>query len=303
VWHTSTDKTTCSTLSTQRGGFNPIRPGPTEGTDPIMAKILDCIASLLDANVPVFPCKLDKSPACPHGFRDASTDPNIVSHLFGLVGTVLIGVPTGSASGLDVLDLDPRHGGHLWWRREAHRLPLTRQHKTRSGGLHLLFRAHPDVRCSQGLIAPGVDVRATGGYVIWWPAFGYPVDNPTVLAAWPPWLLSAMRPRPQPVPASRTRHPDRMDQPAPGAAQRIAMTTLARLEGAADGQRHLELRKAGFTLGGLLQHLEMTRAEAVAELVGAAMRAGGEDQANATRTATWAVERGEARPLTMGGRP
>jgi hypothetical protein len=25
------------------------------------------------------------------------------------------------------------------------------------------------LRCSRGRIAPGVDVRADGGYVIWWP--------------------------------------------------------------------------------------------------------------------------------------
>jgi hypothetical protein len=35
--------------------------------------------------------------------------------------------------------------------------------------LHFFFQHAPGLRCSRGLIAPGVDVRADGGYVIWWP--------------------------------------------------------------------------------------------------------------------------------------
>jgi hypothetical protein len=39
--------------------------------------------------------------------------------------------------------------------------------------------------------APGVDVRADGNYIIWWPAHGYPVINDLPLdqlADWPDWL-------------------------------------------------------------------------------------------------------------------
>jgi hypothetical protein len=57
----------------------------------------------------------------------------------------------------------------VWWFSHRDRLPLTRVHRTRSGGLHLIFRHVPDVRCSAGRIAPGIDVRGDGGYIIWWP--------------------------------------------------------------------------------------------------------------------------------------
>ena len=296
---TSTDKTTCSTLSTQRGGFNPIRPGPTEGTDPIMTKNLDCVAALIGAGVPVFPCREDKRPACPHGFRDASTDKATVSDLFSLPGSCLVAVPTGAASGLDVLDIDPRHDGDRWWRREAYRLPATRAHRTRSGGLHLLFRSHSAVRNTQARLATGIDTRGEGGYAIWWPAHNCRVGNPTVLADWPEWLLDSLRPKPAPLQTSQTRQ---LNAPSFGMAQRIAATALARLERAAKGSRHLELRKAAYTVGGVLAHLPIGRAEAVARLVGAVMRAGGQDEGNAMKTALWGIERGEMSPLGMGRR-
>jgi len=54
--------------------------------------------------------------------------------------------------------------------------------------LHLLFKHAPGLGCSSGKIAEGVDVRADGGYAIWWPSTGRVVeDNP--ICEWPNWLL------------------------------------------------------------------------------------------------------------------
>jgi hypothetical protein len=89
-------------------------------------------------------------------------------------------MPTGSVSGISVLDIDA--DGLTWF--DAQHLPLTRMHQTRSGGLHLLFRHAEGLRNSSGVIANGVDVRANGGMVIWWPRQGYEIcDAP--LAEWP----------------------------------------------------------------------------------------------------------------------
>lgn len=268
----------------------------------MMTKNLDCVAALIGRGVPVFPCREDKRPACRHGFRDASTDPNIVSDLFGLPGACLVGVPTGSASGLNVLDIDPRHSGDAWWRREAYRLPATRAHRTRSGGLHLLFRADPAVRNTQGKLGAGIDTRGEGGFIVWWAAHGCRVGNPTALLPWPEWLLDGLRTKPRPVPVFPTRRLNQLNQPSSGMAQRIAATALARLEQAMDGERHVTLRKAAYVVGGVLAHLPISRAEAVAHLVQAAMRAGGQDEGNAMKTALWGIERGELSPLGMGRR-
>jgi bifunctional DNA primase/polymerase-like protein/primase-like protein len=80
-----------------------------------------------------------------------------------------IGIVTGTVSGLVVLDVDVRHSGDVALQqleREHGRLPTTVECRTGGGGRHLYF-AHPGglVRNKAGL-APGVDIRANGGYVV-----------------------------------------------------------------------------------------------------------------------------------------
>jgi len=152
-------------------------------------RTLERALRLARRGLPVFPCLPNKKPAVDNGFHAASVKPAIIRdwHWPGR----LIGVPTGSRSGIAALDIDPRHGGDAWLDRLARRLPVGRAHMTRSGGTHMLFRWTEGLRNSAGLIAPGVDVRGEGGYVIWWPAHGcmvvdfVPLDE---LPEWPPWL-------------------------------------------------------------------------------------------------------------------
>jgi hypothetical protein len=80
-----------------------------------------------------------------------------------------IAIVTGMVSGLVVLDVDVRHGGDValeQLEREHGRLPTTVECRTGGGGRHLYF-AHPGglVRNTVGL-APGIDIRADGGYVV-----------------------------------------------------------------------------------------------------------------------------------------
>jgi hypothetical protein len=80
-----------------------------------------------------------------------------------------IGVVTGAISGLVVIDVDLRHGGDVGLKdleREHGRMPTTVECRTGGGGRHLYF-AHPGglVRNKVGL-APGVDLRGDGGYVV-----------------------------------------------------------------------------------------------------------------------------------------
>lgn len=72
-------------------------------------------------------------------------------------------------------------------------LPPTREHSTPSGGRHLLYVVEKPVRQGANLIAPGVDVRSRGGYVV---APGSDVDLGTygveadiALAPAPVWLI------------------------------------------------------------------------------------------------------------------
>ena len=257
--------------------------------------VVDHALRLAGWGKPVFPCRADKRPATPRGFKNATTDPEQVRSMWRRWPGPLIGMPTGAASGVDALDVDPRHGGDAWLLGNAYRIPATRMHRTGSGGLHVLFVAHDAVRCTIGLIAPGIDTRAAGGYFIYWPAQGLPVERVQV-AAWPAWLLTAMqKPREQPTRtglAEPALNPD-------ASAHRIALRVLDRLAKARDGQRHITLRKSAYVIGGLLSHLPFGEAEAAARLVRAVEAAGAVDLVSAAKTAAWALDRGKTKPIDM----
>ena len=121
--------------------------------------------------IPVFPCRPDKTPYTKNGFKDATTNIDQIAMWWEKYPDALIGVPTGKMSKLMVIDIDPK--GAKWYEEHFARLGCGRTHVTPRGH-HLVYRM-PDtyVRCSVSVIAPGVDVRAEGGYIIWWPAHGY----------------------------------------------------------------------------------------------------------------------------------
>lgn len=145
----------------------------------------------------VFPCRQDKTPYTEHGFKDASCGEILITEWWARWPEALIGVPTGIW--FDVLDLDLQHElARQWFNDHRDRLPVTRTNVTRSGGLHLLFKHDDAMRCSAGRIASGVDTRSTGGYIIWWPAAGFPIPSNAPLAPWPEWLLAEFRPKPRP---------------------------------------------------------------------------------------------------------
>lgn len=248
--------------------------------------------------VPVFPCLATKAPAIAGGFKAASTDPGTIRAMFGRPGAELVAVPTGLASGLDALDIDPRHGGDRWWSAHAGWVPRTRVHRTRSGGLHVLFNHDSDVRNTASKLAPGVDTRGSGGYVIWWPATGEPVTSNPV-TDWPTWLLALLLAKPAPV---QRAHGPSTAMAGQGGAERIAAAVLRRLSHAPEGARHITLRKAAWTLGGLLAELPYGRDEAVRLLVEAVQSAGAVTVAKDRATASWGLERGVAAPLTVGAR-
>jgi bifunctional DNA primase/polymerase-like protein len=155
--------------------------------------------ALARQGVPVFPCRCnDKRPLTMNGFKDATTDPNIVKKLWLDWPRAYIGVPTGEK--FVVVDVDLQHEeAHRWYEANRARLPLTRTHTTKSGGRHLLFAPNAKVGCSTSKLAPHVDTRGTGGYIIWWPACGLEVLHRQVLQPVPGWVVEALAPPPSNV--------------------------------------------------------------------------------------------------------
>jgi Bifunctional DNA primase/polymerase, N-terminal/Primase C terminal 2 (PriCT-2) len=134
------------------------------------------------ANLLRFPCDDAKRPMMRAWQRNAGR--------FDYGRWPLVGVSTGEANGFDVLDVDVE--GLRWFEAHRERLPRTHGHRTRSGGLHVFFRHSMGLRCSAGRIAQGVDVRADGGFIVWWPREGFASEE-RALAQWPDWLLLAAR--------------------------------------------------------------------------------------------------------------
>lgn len=125
---------------------------------------------------PVFACKADKSPLTKHGFKDATRDPDEIEQQFSHPKAALIGVPTGAASGLVVVDIDTKDDkdGTTWAKAHKGLLTGTRLHRTQSGGTHAVYHLNGyDPGCSNGQVWDGVDIRGTGGYVIWVGSPGY----------------------------------------------------------------------------------------------------------------------------------
>jgi hypothetical protein len=173
-------------------------------------------------------------------------------------------VRTGDASGIDLLDLDRKHRQAAeWWTAHRNSLPVTRVHRTRSGGLHLLFQHAPGMRCSASRIARGVDVRGDGGYVIWWPIGGLPVLCDAPLAPWPEWLRIQLLSPQRPV-APHATVPDRN-----------ALAGLVRLvTGAREGERNGLTYWAACRAGEMVATGPFDADAAVALIAEAATRAG-----------------------------
>lgn len=78
---------------------------------------------LCSYKTPSFPCLPDKRPACPHGFKDATADPDKLRELWQQYPGSLVGVPTGQASGIFVIDVDSaRHDEANDWLERGHQM-------------------------------------------------------------------------------------------------------------------------------------------------------------------------------------
>lgn len=169
-----------------------------------MSDMLAAALALAALGKPVFPCwnvpdeeDKHKSPMTSHGFYDATTDQAKIKQWWGRSPNALIGMRTGGASGVAVLDLDVKHGknGYAAVPDWETRSPVTA--KTQSGGAHLYFNVEGSPPSTIEKIARGVDTRGENGYVIVPPSPGYTwlngSDLSAVLPPFPSDLLAALR--------------------------------------------------------------------------------------------------------------
>jgi len=236
----------------------------------MMATIGDMAASL---GLPVFPCETHKRPIVAKWPDVATADPATILAMFNHPSAAMIGMPTGRQSGLVIIDVDVKNGaaGDAWLQSHTDALPETRTHRTQSGGLHLVFRAPEgvEIRNSASRIAPGVDVRGEGGYVIWPGSPGYTVADDTDPADMPRWLIRACLP-----PEPQITHTDRPQGQHERYTQAAIDGEIASVIRAGEGTRNTTLHSAAIKLGTLVGAGQISRADAEAELTRAGQMAG-----------------------------
>lgn len=167
--------------------------------------LLDWVLRYLRLGWPVIPLR-GKIPIVPNGSKDATLNPDQAKAWWAKWPDANIGVATGHR--FFALDVDIKRGGEESFEHLFHQhgpWPDTIQQITGTGGKHLLFRL-PDfpVRNSTDFIAPGIDIRGVGGYIVVAPSIHpetkrryqwdglKPIEEQEILPA-PAWLLDKLR--------------------------------------------------------------------------------------------------------------
>jgi len=133
----------------------------------------------LGEQLPIFPVNGDindkryKAPLTRNGFKDASTDDVRILTWWEQHPTAMLGLTTGSASGIAVVDIDLKGDINGFesvknLEKELGELPGTFETRTPSGGAHKYFKI-PDgvsIPCTQNQKL-ALDLRADSGYVIY----------------------------------------------------------------------------------------------------------------------------------------
>ncbi len=206
-------------------------------------RLPDAALRFAEAGVPVFPCVPGgKSPLTHEGFHEATTSLRRIRSWWRWMPAANVGVPTGNASGVEVVDVDRKPAGSGFGAFErARRAGLVDGWaalvRTPSGGMHAYYPADPDrPQPSWEAAKAHVDFRGTGGYVIVPPSMVEVADDrraPYALIGGPrgsasPVDAGALRDliAPQPAPVSYRRGAN-----APADAERLAGWVAARAEG------------------------------------------------------------------------
>lgn len=224
------------------------------------------------------------------GVHDASTDAAVVGKMWSTFPAANVGIACGKYSGIWVLDIDDEAGMASLAELEARHgpLPATVCQVTGGGGRHLLFAYHGEPLKNRAKdIAPGIDVRATGGYIVVapsvhpdtgalyeWLAGHGPGDMAPADA--PPWLIEL---------ASKSKHeranaPERdnvVPLPKAGADRRTRYVEKALAEEVANvhaagwGTQEATLNRAALKIGGYVKSGSIGRERAYQMLVAAGL--------------------------------
>ena len=193
---------------------------------------------LASKGMAVFPClPAAKQPATPHGLKDASFDPAVIREWWEGDPNYNVAIATGTVSNILVIDIDGLDAEAELRKLETKHgaLPTTVEAIT-PRGRHIYFRSPAEpIRNSAGKIAPGIDVRGDGGYVLAPPSlhptgrrYCWSVDSAAAFADAPSWLLALAA---TPTPTIATPPTDWRTLVRDGVAEGVRDASLTKLAG------------------------------------------------------------------------
>jgi hypothetical protein len=247
--------------------------------------------------VAVFPLN-GKVPLTPRGCKDATADLERVAKWWQRWPEANVGVACGAPAGLFVVDLDGLVGAAAFveLQRRYGALPATLWARTGSGGWHAYFRHVAGLGNSAGKLAPHVDTRGDGGYVVA-PPSRHPNGNryrwhkpDTRPAELPGWLLRLLKP-PEPRRVPWTPTPTDAGPYARAALDDECMAVAT----AAQGSRNHTLNRAAYALGTLVGARVLDEPTVATALADAARACGLPDH-EAARTIRSGLDAGKANP-------
>jgi len=247
---------------------------------------------------PVFPANGAKEPLMTkRGLYDASTDERRIRAWWRERPDANVAVPTGAVSGIVVIDADGEVGKANAEGLLGEDALTALQVVTGRGGRHYYFE-HPGegrrVYNSAGKIAPGIDVRGDGGYVVLPPSRttgAYRWQNPE--GALPPWRWASTDAQEDVGQAVPLRIVPPVEAEDPGAvATRDELTETVRA--APEGTRNNTLFQAAAHIGFLVGAGALDAERSAAVLI-AAGGASGLDSSEVTKTVRATLQRGAAK--------
>jgi hypothetical protein len=246
-----------------------------------------------------------KHPRTPHGLSDATTHREQLTAWWRRWPDANVGIRTGH---LVVLDIDGPAGVLALSELEAAhaQLPTTRRAQTRRGQ-HMYFHAGGHViACSAARLAPGIDVRGNGGYIVAPPSLHssgqrYRWINSDDVAPLPRWLARLLTADESPA-LERAPLPPIVAAGVGERARRYVQAALdaelAAVTTAPVGARNATLNRAAFRLG-QLAGAGLTAREVLADALLHAARSAGLGDTEAKPTIASGLGAGERHPRQL----
>lgn len=238
-----------------------------------------------------------------HGVYAATTDLARVAAMLAAHPRGLLAIRTGAASGLLVVDIDPRNGGEV----DQALMTPTATVATGGGGWHLYYR-HPGIRTRDELPGqPGIDIKSDGNYVAAPPSVHPDTGRPyewtrrRVPAEMPPALRAAVERHPPPAPPPRSRPTETRAAAGISSPNALLAAHLRAVQTAPVGRRRVTLYGAARGVVRMVAAGAITEQDAWEALTAAGLAAG--QTPRDTRAAIIGAfndERASARP--PGGR-